>query len=93
MKTHELKTDSEVFIQSFSNKKPWEIRYNDRDFQVGDILILRETKYSGAEMMIQDKPLEYTGVTLTRIVDYILPEGSYGLADGWVVMSVSHYIK
>ena len=88
MKTHELKTDPDVFAQSYAGKKEWEIRYNDRDFKIDDFLILRETKYSGEEMK-QGKPLEYTGRVLERIIDYVLPQGSYGLADGWVVMSIS----
>ena len=89
MKIHNLKTDPEVFAMSFSGVKPWEIRFNDRDFQSGDMLILEETKYSGEEMK-KGKPLEYTGRKLSRLILYILPVGAYGLADGWVVMTVSN---
>ena len=50
MKIHNLKTDPEVFAMSFSGIKPWEIRFNDMDFKVGDMLVLEETKHSGEEM-------------------------------------------
>ena len=38
MKTHILKTRSEFFIEVESGDKRAEIRYNDRDFQKGDII-------------------------------------------------------
>ncbi|MGV8956606.1 DUF3850 domain-containing protein [Lactococcus lactis] len=41
MKTHELKLDIKYFEDVKSGKKNFEIRKNDRDFQVGDILELK----------------------------------------------------
>ncbi|MCT3132946.1 DUF3850 domain-containing protein [Lactococcus lactis] len=41
MKTHELKLDIKYFDDVKSGKKNFEIRKNDRDFQVGDILELK----------------------------------------------------
>ena len=84
---HELKTDPYVFGLSWSGVKPWEIRANDRQFLCGDILILKETKYSGEEMG-NGKPLEYTGRQLTRRIDCIV--SGYGLNDGWIIMTVSN---
>ena len=86
MMQHELKTDQSVFILSWTGVKPFEIRLNDRDFRSGDILILKETRYSDEEMK-SGKPLEYTGRQLTRRVDFIV--SGYGLQDGWVVMTVA----
>jgi len=83
---HELKTDPEQFEAFFSGRKRFEIRYNDRDYRVGDRLALRETKYSHAEMS-QGQPLEYTGREDVLFVRYILRGPAYGLQEGWVIMS------
>lgn len=84
---HILKTDSDVFQAMLEGRKTFEIRFNDRDFHEGDTLLLKETKNSG-EAMKHGLPLEYTGRELTRRVMYILHGPVYGLADGWVIMSV-----
>ena len=44
MKTHELKLDTKYFDDVKSGKKDFEIRKNDRDFEVGDILELKKYK-------------------------------------------------
>lgn len=41
---HELKTWPEYYGPISTGEKPFEIRVNDRDFEVGDILVLREFK-------------------------------------------------
>ena len=40
--THELKTYPKYFQETIEGNKPFEIRKNDRNFQVGDVLILKE---------------------------------------------------
>ena len=84
-KWHDLKTDSEAFFASMRGDKPFEIRFNDREFEPADYLILRETIHSGAEMK-KGMPLKYTGRTLTRMVTYVLD--GYGVKDGWVILGV-----
>tara|TARA_R110000822_G_scaffold95314_5_gene218057 strand:+ start:5563 stop:5916 length:354 start_codon:yes stop_codon:yes gene_type:complete len=88
MTTHILKTDSKVFQATYNGTKNFEIRMNDRDFKVGDILVLRETEFTGAEMCLNDKPLIYTGRELTKKITYILDGSDYGQSDEWVIMSV-----
>lgn len=39
---HELKTLEPYFYDVKIGKKDFEVRFNDRNFQVGDILILRQ---------------------------------------------------
>ena len=85
MQTHELKTDPQVFDDVVSGKKTFEIRKDDRGFEVGDLLILRKTQHTGAEMA-NGAPLKYTG-TVYVYVTYILR--GYGLEDGWVIMSIT----
>lgn len=83
---HELKTDSEVFQAIYGGYKTFEIRFNDRDFQVGDELWLKETVYTGKEMK-EGKPLKYTGRSYNLNISYILMGPIYGLQEGWVIMS------
>ena len=82
----ELKTDPDVFDQSWEGVKDYEIRRDDRRFEVGDILILRETVYTGEEMR-NGKPLLYTGRQLTRIVNGIVT--GYGLQEGWCILNIA----
>lgn len=86
-KTHELKTDPEVFEAVAKGLKTYEIRFNDRDYQVGDTLVLLETAYTGQEMKA-GQPLEYTGRGCPFKVSHILTGPIYGLQDGWVIMSL-----
>lgn len=85
---HILKTDSDVFEAVKSGKKTYEIRYNDRNFKVGDILILRETLYAGSEMK-EGKPLKYTGRQYEGVVIHVLIGPLYGLEKGWAILSLS----
>lgn len=85
-KIHELKTDSEVFQAVAEGRKTFEIRFNDRDFRVGDELVLLETINTG-EQMKRGKPLLYSGNELRKKVSYIL--SGYGLQDGWVILGIT----
>jgi ASC-1-like (ASCH) protein len=68
--THELKIKKEYFEEILLNNKNFEIRFNDRDFQIGDDVLLREISDSGAI---------YTGrnlaIRITYITDYEQKEG------------------
>ena len=93
-KIHQLKTDPMPFQSSWDKVKPYEIRFNDRNFQPGDILILMETKYDGESMNWEDdknffpRPLIFTHRTIIQVVESILYGPIYGLADKWVILSV-----
>lgn len=87
MTTHELKTDPAVFAAVAANDKRFEIRKDDRGFAVGDRLVLRETKHTGAEMA-DGAALEFTGKTCRRIVTHVMRGPCYGLVDGWALLSV-----
>lgn len=81
MNTHVLKTDTPFFEDVKQHRKPFEIRKNDRDFQMGDTLVLCEYKR---------KDGIFTGrVVLTR-VSYMFSstEEIPGLLDGYVAMGV-----
>lgn len=80
--THELKTWASYFHSIVDGTKTFEIRKADRDFRVGDFLLLRETEYgSGA----------YTGREATRRITHILEhEQDLGLCDGFAILSLEN---
>lgn len=92
MKTHALKTDPLVFDDVAKGLKTFEIRKDDRGYQVGDRLFLERTRYTGAEMQA-GFPLEYTGEKLTAIVTHILKGPMYGLAESWVILSIKPWLE
>lgn len=63
MTTHELKSWPDFFEPILSGAKKFELRINDRDFQVGHILRLRE---------YDDRKGQYTGREITKRVTYLL---------------------
>lgn len=79
MTTHILKVRPDYFHAIWDGDKTFEIRFNDRDFKVGDVLDLR-----GFEPETQ----RFTGDHLLRSVLYVLHGGLFGLAEGYVCMSL-----
>ena len=84
-KEHVLKTDHVVFQDVLDGNKTFEIRFNDRDYQVGDLVILKETEFTG-EQMKSGQPLVYTGREIQKRISYIL--SGYGLHEGWVILGI-----
>lgn len=76
MKTHHLKMWPVYFAQTKLGNKNFEIRKNDRDFHVGDVLILEEFDITSKK---------YTGNTISVVVTYTT---FFGCADGYIVMGV-----
>lgn len=76
---HELKTWPEFFEEVFMGRKTFEVRKNDRNFQLHDTLILKE--YNNDEQ-------KYTGRQLARTVIYILNGGQFGVEEGYCVISI-----
>jgi hypothetical protein len=81
MKVHELKTLPSFFECVSNGKKPFEIRKNDRDFTLGDVLLLREIEPNHAG---QNEP--YTGRMKAVKVTYIT---NWEQKPGFVVMGIS----
>lgn len=79
---HQLKTLPKYFERVFTNEKTFELRKNDRDFHVGDVLVLREWE---PEFPIEGKD-GYTGRFIECKVTYIFPGGSYGLDSGYCIL-------
>lgn len=79
-KYHELKTWPEYFTDVLCGFKTFEVRKNDRDFRLHDILVLKEW----------DNMLGmYTGREVRCCVDYILYGGKFGIEEGHCVMGIT----
>lgn len=71
---HRLKILPEYFYDVKSRKKNFELRMNDRNFNVGDTVILKE--WNG----------NYTGNKVTRKIKYVLKDcKNLGLEDGYCI--------
>ena len=78
MKRHELKILPDHFRAVWDRSKKAELRKDDRGFEVGDILALRE--WDGEK---------YTGSGIAVRVTHILRDcQEYGLADGYCILSI-----
>lgn len=73
---HKLKIQSEYFNAVCNGKKSFEIRKNDRDFKVGDLLLLQE---------FLPETQEYTGRVVERKVTYIT---DYAQQENYIVMAI-----
>lgn len=75
---HELKCNTEYFNRILWGQKTFEIRKNDRDFQVGDILILREFDPEHQQYTDYSTPLRMLVIYVTN----------YEQKEGYVVMGI-----
>ena len=69
MTTHELKSWPDFFAPLLDGSKTFEVRKNDRHFNVGDVVHLREW---------DDRKGAYTGRSIKKRVTFILPGGGGG---------------
>ena len=73
---HELKILPEYFLAVIEGRKKFEIRKYDRDYQLGDVLFLKEW----------DR--EYTGSAVICEITYILHGGNDGLEKGYCILAI-----
>lgn len=85
---HDLKTEQPYFDLIVSGKKTFEVRRNDRDFKLYDILNLQE--YIPFKFI---NPLGYTGREIKVIVTYILKGNQFGISPDYVVMGIKEIPK
>lgn len=75
---HDLKTWSGFFWQVQRGVKPFELRKNDREYQAGDILILRD----------YDQEAQcYTGHVLVAVVTCVIDDATF-LQPGYVALGI-----
>lgn len=78
MKTHELKTWEEFYSDVESGRKSFELRLNDRFYEVGDLLHLREWS------RVDER---YTGRSCMRRVVYLLKD-IQGIERGYCILGL-----
>lgn len=75
---HELKILQKYYKHVLSGEKKFEIRKDDRDYDVGDIILLRE--WDGES---------YTGRQVYKRITYILRDAEkFGLKKGYCILSL-----
>jgi len=79
MITHELKTWPEFFDAIAAGRKAFEVRRDDRGFQVGDVLRLVE---------YEPRDQTYTGLAVERVVTYKMDGGKFGVEPGHCVLGL-----
>lgn len=83
MRIHELKILDHFFEDVISGKKTFEIRRNDRDFYVGDLLALNEVQKPDPTWASP----EYTGRCCVVQVEYLLDDPQF-LQPEYVAMAI-----
>jgi hypothetical protein len=73
---HSLKIAPKYFEKVLSKEKTFEFRYNDRNYRVGDTLVLKE----------YDKQ-EFTGREISVQITYIL-DNFQGIQEGYVILAI-----
>lgn len=87
-KTHDIKTHPQFFAEVLSGAKRFEIRLNDRDYQVGDILNLHEWQPVPDFTLETNREREgYSGRVYSVVVTYIT-DFPQGLQEKYVCMSI-----
>lgn len=76
---HKLKLQQPFFDDVYFNEKNFEVRKDDRDFKIGDILKFVEY------------PSEKPKFFLRQII-YILRGGDFGIKRGYVVLGLKDYV-
>lgn len=79
MKVHKLKIKEEYFNEVKEGRKTFEIRKNDRDYKVGDVVILTKVDNEGF----------LTREVLVGTITYLLKNcPQYGLGCGYCIFSL-----
>ncbi len=79
---HELKVWPDQFVGLSSGDKKHEYRYNDRDFKIDDLVLLREFELPGDR---------YLGGQVLARITWISYGPEWGITDGFCAFSIRGY--
>jgi len=95
---HELKCYPQFFEAVWSGDKLFEVRKNDRDFKVGDSLLLVEWWTPSSEGVVMPveghrRACKYTGRGIVAEIIYVLPykDFSQALQEGYCVLGLGSF--
>ena len=80
MATHQLKVWSEYMDDLLNGSKTFELRYNDRNFQVGDFLLLMEYDKENQKYLTRELKVKISYVLDNSVFD--------ALKDGYLIMGI-----
>lgn len=88
--THWLKTWPDVFDAVWDGRKTFEVRLNDRNYQVGDqVRLVKYDPESGRYLHDQQATHQTTADSITLVIPYILNAENFGLKPGYVAFSIN----
>lgn len=101
MFTHELKCWPPYFEAVLTGQKTFEVRLNDREYKVGEHLLLREWQPAWTAPpgtgSVHSPNGRYSGRQLRATITYVLSSedkvGSFGLVNGYVVMGLKRTLR
>lgn len=76
-KVHEIKVSSLFFNDIYESENIFESDFENKDYQVGDIIVLEE--YSDGR---------YTGLESHRVVSYKIDKNQYGIYKDWCILGL-----
>lgn len=90
MKVHELKILPKYFNSVVSGEKTFELRKDDRGFEVGDILILKEFNPNKKYETIEGDESHFSGRKILKEINYILKDEteSMGLSKDYAILGI-----
>lgn len=88
-RVHELKTLPDYFEAVAQGDKKFEVRRNDRGFQAGDSVILRENDPRAVNDPYREWLEGYSGRTIHARISYVLAGGAFGIQAGHCVLALT----
>lgn len=89
LRVHEVKCWPKFYDHIESGEKTFEVRKNDRDYKIGDLLVIREWVEPENEHPTLAKGPRYTGKMLSSVITYILTSKDFqGIKKGYAVLGL-----
>lgn len=92
VKVHELKVLDTFYPSLLDMSKPFEMRKNDRGYEVGDTCIFKEMIWDCGTLG-EDRQFDYTGHKCVRHVSYVLTHEMWNaVPEGFVILGLKEVL-